>query len=72
MGKENEKFEGLSIKVPDENKCACFYCKNGLWGAGDSSCLKYKVKPSGVLYDNKKCPMYEGLKEKLFKAFKKK
>ena len=52
-----EKNVSLSIKVIDDD-CMCNQCHFCCGIPGASYCMKYRVKPSEILYEDAKCPKF--------------
>ena len=51
-----DRNETLNISIPDEIQCE--NCKWAPVDARDYHCIKYKFKPSNVLYEGAKCEKF--------------
>ena len=51
--------ENILFNIPDAKSIPCLTCKWGMHAFLAEYCLKYKIKPNEVYFENKDCEKYE-------------
>ena len=54
-----EKDNDILLRIPDAKTIPCLTCKWGMHNFLAEYCVKYKIKPDAVYYDNADCEKYE-------------
>ena len=60
-----EEKDELVLNIPDKNSIPCLTCKWGMHNFLATYCVQYNIKPKAVYYENKECPKYEKIVDKL-------
>lgn len=59
-----EEKDTVIFNLPNPKKIKCLTCVNGVMGCTLPYCVKFKLKPHDVLYENADCPEYEKYEKK--------